>query len=208
MISAARQCSNFRQNTMTDLNLSPDIQEFLERPTTTAFLLFARQFVTLLETDIVDKANFLKRSHGALTDLYAAGHKLEEIPLKYSSADSEFDGDEFFKDKTAIKIPDLGEDALYWEVFDPTYMEKDGQPGQGWKITDKEPSQGWLVDDLTDIYRDLKIELNKIDTIVTDEAIEDALWQMKWSFFHHWGSHCVNALRYLHYMCYDGKNIM
>jgi hypothetical protein len=72
-------------------------------------------------------------------------------------------------------------------------------------ITDKEPTQGWLVDDFADIYRDLKIELTKIEKIGTDEAVEDALWQLKWSFTNHWGQHCINALRALHYLWYDGK---
>jgi hypothetical protein len=105
-------------------------------------------------------------------------------------------------------ISTLGKDCFYWEVFDPTYTEQDnGQPGQDWKIKDKEPTQGWLVDDFSDIYRDLKIEFEKIK-IGTDEAIEDAFWQMKWSFINHWGHHCINALRYLHYLWYDGKLAM
>lgn len=193
---------------MTNPKLSPDIQEFLDRPTTAEFLDSARRFVALLESGLVDTAEFFKKSHAALVDLYAVGHKLEEIALTYSSADSDFDDDKLFKDKPEFELPDLGEEAWYWKVFDPTYMEKDGLPGQGWKITDKEPSQGWFVDDLTDIYRDLKIELNKIDKIATDEAIEDALWQLKWSFLNHWGFHCIDAMRYLHYLCYESKHVM
>jgi len=64
------------------------------------------------------------------------------------------------------------------------------------------------VDDFADIYRDLKIELIKIEKIGTDEAVEDALWQIKWSFVHHWGQHCINALRYFHYLYYDGKQTL
>jgi hypothetical protein len=193
---------------MTDLKLSPDIQEFLNRPATVNFLRAARHLVTLLEIDITDKSEFLKKSHAALIDLYAAGHKLEEVPLKYSSAESEFDREKLFADSPSVPIPELGEEGWYWEVFDPTYMERDGRPRLGWKTDDKEPSQGWLVEDFSDMYRDLKIELNKIDTIATDEAVEDALWELKWVFFHHWGNHCINAIRYLHYYCYEGKNIM
>lgn len=188
--------------------LSKDIQGFLDKPTTVSFLLSARQFVALLELENINHSEFLKKSHSALVDLYATGHKLEEIRLKYSSVDSEFDREKLFINKNAGRISEAGKDAFYWEVFDPSYTEQDGQPGQGWSITDKEPSQGWLVDDFTDIYRDLKIELNKIDIIGTDEAIEDALWQLKWSFFHHWGNHCINALRYFHYLFYEGKNIL
>ena len=93
-------------------------------------------------------------------------------------------------------------------MFNPSYTEQEGQPGLGWKISDKEASQGWLVDDFFDIYRDLKIELSKIDTIATDEAIEDALWELKWGFFHHWGNHCINAMRYLHYWHFEGKKTL
>ncbi|WP_425529083.1 DUF5063 domain-containing protein [Leptospira levettii] len=35
--------------------------------------------------------------------------------------------------------------------------------------------------------------------------VEDGLWNLKWSFIHHWGKHCIDALRYLHYLIYDGK---
>ena len=79
------------------------------------------------------------------------------------------------------------------EIFDPT-DEKEN-----------EPTQGWLVDDVADIYADLKEELYKIEQIGTDEAIEDGLWQLKFGFTTHWGNHCVNAIRVLHYIYYDGK---
>ena len=197
-----------RHNAMTDLKLSEDINEFLNRRTTVEFLRSAKKLVALLETGNLEKSEFLQMSHAALIDLYATGHAFEVIPLKYSSADSEFDRDQLFEKNNSKKVPDLEEQGFYWEIFDPTYAETDGQPGLGWKITDKEASQGWLVDDFADIYRDLKIELKKIDMISTDESIEDALWQLKWSFFHHWGNHCINAIRYLHYYCYEGKNMI
>ncbi|TGL21037.1 DUF5063 domain-containing protein, partial [Leptospira levettii] len=38
-----------------------------------------------------------------------------------------------------------------------------------------------------------------------NEIVEDGLWNLKWSFIHHWGKHCIDALRYLHYLIYDGK---
>jgi len=194
---------------MTDLKLSADIKEFLSRQTTADFIQAARQFVSLLETSNIEMTEFLKKSHLALVEVYSAGHRLDEIPLNYSSADSDFDDEKLFNGKNAQLISELGGDAFYWEIYDPTYKEKeDGKPESDWTISDKEPSQGWLVDDFSDIYRDLKIGLNKIDTIGTDEAVEDALWQLKWSFLNHWGLHCINAMRYLHYFCYDGKHVM
>lgn len=181
---------------MTDIKLSTDIQEYLSKKTTTEFLTAARQFIQLLEARGIPNDVFYKTVHLSLSELYAAGHKLEEINLKYSSADSDFNRDELFDGKDLSQISALGEEAFYSEVFDPIYDENE------------ETVQGWLVDDFSDIYRDLKIELKKIDTIGTDEAIEDALWQLKWSFLNHWGQHCINALRALHFLAYDGKHVM
>ena len=90
-------------------------------------------------------------------------------------------------------ISSLGEDCIYWKVFDPTFEKEN------------EPIQGWLVDDFSDIYADLKEELFKIDEIGTNESIEDALWQLKSGFNQHWGNHCIDAMRALHYLWYDGK---
>lgn len=187
-------------------NLSPEIKEYLDRDSTKNFLFAARQFVEFLEIADIDKRVFYSKAHYLLINLYSAGHNLELIELRYSSEDKEYDRDTLFENKNAGLIYELDiDEAFYWEVFDPSYSEKDGKPIAGWSITDKEASQGSLVDDFTSIYEDLKIELLKIDKIKTDDAIEDALWELKFSFAHHWGNHCINALRYLHYLRYDGK---
>jgi|GEM_PF-1407815 len=186
-------------------NLSTDLKGFLEKETTQTFLKSVRQFIELLENGSIDKGKFYSLAHTALIDLYAAGNKLERIGLKYSSAESNFDRDTIFENRNIGLISELGVEAFYWEIFDPMYSEKDGEPSLGWTITDREATQGWLVDDFADIYRDLKIELLKIDKIGTNEAVEDALWQLKWGLTHHWGQHCINALRYFHYLHYDGK---
>lgn len=190
--------------------LSKEISELLNKKTTTDFLNAARQFVTLLENGDLSQETFYKQSHKALSEVYRAALELETVDLIYSGPDSEFK--EINKDKLREQninlISNLGKDCFYWEVFDPTYTEEDGKPEQGWKITDKEPTQGWLVDDFADIYADLKQELIKIDQIGTDEAIEDALWQLKFGFNHHWGNHCIDAIRALHYLWYDGKVAM
>lgn len=135
---------------------------------------------------------------------------MKTVELIYSSAESEFESipQEQLTEQNSNLISSLGKDCFYWEVFDPTYTESDGKPGKGWKITDREPSQGWLVDDVADIYADLKQELYKIDQIGTDEAIEDGLWQLKFGFTSHWGNHCVNAIRALHFIYYHGKTTM
>lgn len=190
--------------------LSPEIAELLNKKSTADFLNAARQFVTLLEDGDLNLETFYKDSHNALSELYRTALNLETVELIHSGPDSEFDEidkDELRKMNKSL-ISNLGKDCFYWEVFDPTYTEENGKPGQGWKITDREPTQGWLVDDFADIYADLKEELTKIDQIGTDESIEDALWQLKFGFNHHWGNHCINAMRALHYLWYDGKVAM
>ncbi len=188
------------------MKISKDIQEFLNRETTKSFLGIAKDFIELIEREDIKQELFINQAHKILIDLYSAGHKLEEIELKYSSSESEFEelDDEFFKIKNQNIISSLGKESYYWEIFDPNYTETDGVPGPRWKITDREASQGWLVDDFADIYRDLKVGIEQMN-LVTDEAIEDALWTMKWGFINHWGNHCINAMRYLHYLLYDGK---
>lgn len=193
---------------MTRDHLSTSIKEFLEKTSTETFLSAARHFVELLEKTAIEKEVFYSKAHTALLDLYSAGHKLDEIELKYSDANEDFDREAIFENRNAGLISELGSEVFYWEVFDPTYLEIDGRPSVGWSIKDKEATMGYLVDDFGDIYRDLKIELTKIDSIGTDVAIEDALWQLKFNFTHHWGNHCINALRYLHYLYYDGKSAL
>lgn len=193
---------------MTSKKVSPDIQAFLERTLTQHFLVVARQFIQLIEIRTSDNNAFYNKAHTALVDLYAAGHKLEQIELKYSVHQKDYDWKINFENKNADQISELKESALYWEVHDPTYFEMNRESTSGWTITHNEPSQGWLVDDFAEIYQDLKTELYKIDHLATDEAIEDALWQLKWGFTNHWGKHCINALRYLHYLLYNGKLVI
>ena len=190
--------------------LSTEITELLNKKSTTDFLNAARHFVTLLENGDLNQEQFYKESHKSLSELYRTALNLETVELIHSGPESKFDEIDKYelRERNKNLISNLGNDCFYWDVFDPTYTEEKGKPDQGWEITDKEPTQGWLVDDFADIYADLKEELIKIDQIGTDESIEDALWQLKFGFHHHWGNHCIDAMRALHYLWYDGKVAM
>ena len=166
--------------------------------TTKTFLQAAREFVSLLEDKNIEPGIFYSKAHTALIDLYAAGNKLNTVELKYSSVEEDYEKDIQFEDKNANIVSILGKAVYYWEVFDPSFSQEEPE----------EPIVGWLEDDFRDIYKDLKIGLLKIDTIGTDAAIEDALWQLKWGFTNHWGNHAINAMRYLHFLNYDGKSAL
>ena len=185
---------------MTTQNIPIDLKTILDKETTQSFLKSARALIQIIENVDISKEDFYPLAHTNLIDLYSAGHKLEIIDLKYSNEDSKFDelNYEFYQAQNIALFSKLGEDCIYWQVFEPIYDNEN----------ENKPVQGWLVDDFADIYRDLKTELNKIENIGTDEAIEDALWQLRFGFYHHWGIHCVNAIRALHYLWYDGKQAM
>ena len=176
--------------------LSKDIKELMQKESTSRFLEAARQFVEILENRSLTQNEFYSKSHKALIKLYQNGLDLEQVELKYSGPESNFESvdKEELREQNQNLISKLGKECFYWEVFDPAYDKEN------------KPTQGWLVDDFADIYADLKEELTKIDQIGTDESIEDALWQLKFGFNHHWGNHCIDAMRALHYLWYDGKN--
>ena len=51
------------------IRLSDDILEFIGRPNTSGFLIAARAFVALLESNAIDKNVFFKESHTKLYHL-------------------------------------------------------------------------------------------------------------------------------------------
>lgn len=175
---------------MSEQKLLTDIQEFLERDTTQNFLNAAHQFIELLELEIINRDDFFKRAHMALINLYASGHKFEEIELKLEKKELDFNKSISFENKNINQISTLGYDTKYRKVFNPINKNV------------HELIQGDIALDFEDIYCDLKNELEKMK-IGTNEAVEDALWQMKFSFTMHWGNHCIDALRAMHYLSQD-----
>lgn len=78
----------------------------------------------------------------------------------------------------------------YWHVFDPTDEE------------DITPVCGDLVDDLGDMYKDLKNAIT-IFNLGKPGCKENALWNFKFLFEKHWDDHCINALSAIHYYLQD-----
>jgi len=80
----------------------------------------------------------------------------------------------------------LDEARYYWHVFDPTDEAA------------LEPVCGDLLDDLGDIYKDLKYAL-LIFQLNLEGCKEIALLDFKHDFEMHWGHHCMNALAAIHF---------
>lgn len=130
---------------------------------------------------------FLKTTRIHLLKLYENALKLQWVDLQSNiEYDDKLDSDEF--DKTLSYISDrLGDARYYWHVFDPT-NEKN-----------KEPVCGDLIDDLGDIYQDIKFSLMTFNLGKQDCQENAFLWQFKFDFDRHWGDHCINALRAIHF---------
>ncbi|MFO0477640.1 MAG: DUF5063 domain-containing protein [Bacteroidota bacterium] len=133
-----------------------------------------------------DNLDFLKNSRQNLLFLYSSALALPWVDLQTNiDYDEKINTDQF--NKTVSFITDrLGETRYYWHVFDPTLENE------------KEPVCGDLVDDLQDIYKDIKISILTYNLNKKD-CKENALWQFKFDFDKHWDNHCINALSAIHF---------
>lgn len=150
------------------------------------FLKSCRQFCGLLETI---NSNVLVELQKSLLELYSNGLNLQTIDLdsnvdfKEKLDDKEF---EIIKNRTSEL---LGENQCYWTIFDPTENV----------FGNESPVMGDLLDDVMDIYKDIKYQLMIFD-LNTEESIENAMWGMKFDFWHHWSNHAIDAIRTIHYV--------
>ena len=162
-------------------------EEILKTKEFTDFYESAVDFCDFIENySSKDKIEFLKATRIHLLKLYDNALKFQWVDLQSNiEYDDKLDSDKF--DKTLIYISDRLSDArYYWHVFDPT-NEKD-----------TEPVRGDLVDDLGDIYQDLKFSVMTFNFDKQD-CQENALWQFKFDFDKHWDDHCINALSAIHF---------
>lgn len=67
-----------------------------------------------------------------------------------------------------------------------------------------ETGLGDLIDDLSDIYKDIKRELYLLDNEVYN-AKEDAIYNFKLLYDYHWGEHCIEALNAIHHYLYANR---
>ena len=84
----------------------------------------------------------------------------------------------------------FGKYNLYTDVHDPIHPDKD------------EPTMASLADDLSDIYRDLKNGLLKLNNNYNSK-IESVVWDWKFNFQTHWGIHLASALKAIHFLIFD-----
>lgn len=150
------------------------------------FLNAARSFCSFIESLHFDSTlSFLSGTQTHLLVLYSTGKNLPCFDIKNEiENEPELSATAFNKilGFIAERIPY----RFYWHVFDPT------------NDSDTEAVCGDLLDDLGDIYKDIKRCILLFDAYKTAN-VENALYRFKFYFEHHWGDHCVNALYAIHY---------
>jgi len=145
-----------------------------------AFMSAAKKFCSFIETDLTVNGNdFIVSAKHHLVSLYFSGLTLPEVELEIGididCADLEM--------KPVLKS--IGERvpfSYYWMVLNPFDPNKLADIGAG-----------DLIDDLGDIYKDLKRALILFESNDFG-AKEHAVWMFKFDFESHWEQHCVEAL--------------
>ena len=154
-------------------------QEFID------FYDNAGDFCAFIETT-KNETDYMNELKIRLLKLYELGTNLPWVDLQ-----SNVDYDDKLSDVEFKKVLDtiankIGEKRFYWHVFNST------------NENDKQAVCGDLVDDLGDIYKDLKYSI-LIFNLNQSECKENAVWQFKFDFDSHWGDHCINALNAIHF---------
>ncbi len=164
--------------------ISKDFRSFLE--STQKYCTFIESFVSQ------DSVSFLVLTHRHLLNLYQGAITLQSFGFERDIMVEDPTSESFQKELVVLTTSRLSPYRYYWHQFDPVKESKD------------DLVCGDLVDDLVDIYKDLKNAL-RVYTAKKPGAKNVALIDFKNSFNYHWGRHCINALYGIHYFIQDNN---
>jgi hypothetical protein len=146
----------------------------------------AERFCALVESmDELSRHEFLARLNLALPELYVAALHLPDRfvdgpdPPEGISHKEAWDVFERVQSK-------LGDADSYRAVYDP------------WDQTEEAIAFS-LADDVSGVYGDLK-------AVLADDRREDAAWDWRFAFAHHWGHHASNALNATHWLLHSPEH--
>lgn len=139
----------------------------------------ARKYCRLIETASADEDDWLSDLARVLPRLHALIAMVDNPPDDPGEI-PELDLDSRFELFSRL-YEALGERDSYWLEFDA--------PGGA------TPGTGSLADDLTDIYCDLRLGLNRL---AANDDPAQTLDEWRFGFSAHWGQHLVDAERHLY----------
>lgn len=140
----------------------------------------------LEESKGLSASGFLNKIRLHLLRLYAAALAMPAVELQSNKEYEDKLSADAFQAVLSRTAEQLGSARYYWHVFDPI------------NDLDINPVCGDLLDDLGDIYKDLKYSL-MIFNLGKEDCEEIALWDLKYDFDAHWSQHCINALSAIHF---------
>lgn len=153
------------------------------------FTAAARAFRAALVEDAEEGA-FARQVRNALARVYLAAAVLGP-PMRPETSDVP---DRARRDHESGALHEklrtrFGEHDVFVEVFDPSRLVDEN-------VKPFESSLSW---ELVEIDEDLAEAI-----VLLDEDRVDALWDVRWSFENHWGSHALACLRPLHQIAVYG----
>lgn len=161
--------------------------EVLQTPAFTGYYQAATNFCIFLENNsCLNTVDFLIATRAHLLQLYVTALAMPWIDLQSNEEFEEKLSADAFQAVLHGVAEQLNEARYYWHVFNPV------------NDLDTVPVCGDLLDDVGDIYKDLKYSL-MIFSLGKDGCEENALWQLKYDFNAHWSRHCVSALSAIHF---------
>jgi hypothetical protein len=163
------------------------VEQILSAKEFQTFVESAKDFCLFMEKGSADTENeFLITTQYHLLTLYNLGRNLPSVKLE---TDIEFDVKLDGKQMKALlqAIGDRVPFSYYWAVLNPVDLDNLAKTGTG-----------DLIDDLGDIYQDLKEALILYDKPEIG-AMENAIFQFKFGYDNHWGEHCIEALYAIHH---------
>jgi len=154
--------------------MSDDLTSVLPR-----FRAAAAGFVeTVNSAPNLERDQFLAGVGRCLAELYSSALYLPAVePDTAGTYETPFSTEEWARLFHSLKEK-IGPLDAYWGIFDST--EK------------SDPVQGSLAGDISEIYFDLKQDLQLEEEGIT---AGDLLWELRESFREHWGRHALEALK-------------
>jgi len=145
----------------------------------------AQAYCSLVEdSDVGEEAAFASQLLITLSDAVAAAVRLPEIEPGDADSPSRISQDEWQACYQRIGQLTGPWWSCYWEAFHPFALD---QTGAGVGLGD-------LIDDLADVWRDLKDGLLALDAGLD---LSDVEWEWRHGYWSHWGHHAAGAMRAL-----------
>lgn len=153
------------------------------------FFASAMRFVECVDSaSTLERDAFLVRVGRCLAELYCTAL---DIPVVESETerpdDTPFPMEQWRAQYDSLREK-IGDRDTYWVVFDSTEKE--------------EPIQGTLSNDISDIYFDLKGDLQRKDKGIVQA---DLIWEIYFSFREHWARHAIHALNAINDLRLDDR---